>query len=69
MAEGSFSVFKNPDLVNITGKGFDKKRLRRGGQGFDPGIQIGDLDTQGNRSIFADGTLIGATSGRNVMGH
>ena len=69
MAEGSFSVFKNPDLVNITGEGFDKRRLRRGNQGFDPGIQIGDLDTQGNRSIFADGTLIGATSGRNVMGH
>ena len=69
MAEGSFSVFKNPDLVNITGEGFDKRRLRRGNQGFDPGIQIGDLDTQGNRSIFADGTLVGATSGRNVMGH
>ena len=69
MAEGSFSVFKNPDLVNITGEGFDKRRLRRGNQGFDPGIQIGDLDTQGNRSIFADGTLIGATSGRNVTGH
>ena len=69
MAQGSFLNFKDPSLINLTGQGFDKRRLRRGDGGFDTGIQIGDIDAEGNRGIFDNGNQVGTTTHRNVFGH
>jgi hypothetical protein len=65
---GSFNLFKDSGLVNITDPKFDSRRLRRlGTGGYDPGIQIGGEDLSGKRSVFADGLQIGDTTKTNFF--